>query len=117
MAQTTSARRKRSPRRSVDSAAADTDDFLTAFNAALTADFRGHGAGAIAAARDKDPVTYLKICASILQRAEGPDPDPMTAVSDEQLLERARRAAASLGFRLEPEPSGASVAAEPAETR
>lgn len=92
-------------------------DFPAAFSAALTKDFKSHGAKAIAAARDKDPVTYLKICTSILPKAAGTDPDPLSALSDDQLLERARRAAASLGFRLEPEPADAPVPPDPAADR
>lgn len=100
-----------------DGAAVPTDAFLAAFGAALMVDFKTHGAAAIAAARDKDPVTYLKICASILPKPAGAEADPLGALSDDQLLDRARRAAASLGFRLEPQSGDAAAAADPAADR
>ena len=117
MPRTTTARKKRSPQAPADGSAARTDEFLAAFSAALAKGFKTHGAKAIAAAREKDPVTYLKICTSILPKPAGPDADPLGALSDEQLLERARRAASSLGFRLESEPADAPGPADPAADR
>lgn len=110
-------RAKRPAHGAAEAAVAPADEFLAAFSIALIRDFRIHGAAAIAAARDKDPVTYLKICASILPKPAGPDADPLGALSDEQLLDRARRAAESLGFRLESQPGDAAPAAEPASDR
>lgn len=106
-------RAERPARPPADGAAPPTEALLAAFGDALISDFKTHGAAAIAAARDKDPVTYLKICASILPKPVAAEADPLGALNDDQLLERARTAAASLGLRLEPQPGGAPSAAKP----
>lgn len=68
-------------------------DFLTA----LRADFAVHGADAIAACRDDDPLQYIKLIAGLLpkdaaarkdERAEGRD--ALDRLSDEDLLARIR---------------------------
>jgi len=99
------------------SAPAPAEDVLAAFGAALDADFRAHGAAAIAAARDKDPVTYLKICASLIPKPAATETEPLGALSDDQLLARARAAAGELGLRLEPQPGDAEPAPAPQTDR
>jgi len=110
-------RRKTRRRLPAESAPAPAEDFLAAFGAALDADFRAHGAAAIAAVRDKDPVTYLKICASLIPKPAAGEADPLDALSDEQLLARARTAAGELGLRLESQPGDAATPSKPKADR
>jgi hypothetical protein len=68
------------------------------FVATLSKDFEKFGAGAIAKVRTEDPVTYMKICASVLPKAVAEAIDPLEGMTDEQLVERARSLASELGI-------------------
>jgi hypothetical protein len=74
-------------------------DFLTA----LRADFVVHGADAIAACRDNDPLQYIKLIASLLPKdapaQKGDTPlgrDALDRLSDEELLARIRMLEAAI---------------------
>jgi hypothetical protein len=82
--------------------------FDDAFIKAVTKDFRAHGLRAITAVREEDPVTYMKLCASILSKSAGAEPDPLESLSDDQLIEHARDLAAALGVAAHPDPDGPS---------
>ena len=82
--------------------------FDEAFIKAVTKDFRAHGLRAITAVREEDPVTYMKLCASILSKSAGAEPDPLESLSDDQLIEHARQLAAALGVTAHPDPHGSS---------
>lgn len=49
----------------------------TAFVDALSVDFTRHGASAISRLREDDPVTYMKLCASVLPKAVIDSIDPL----------------------------------------
>lgn len=80
----------------------------TAFVDALSVDFVRHGASAISRLRENDPVTYMKLCASVLPKAVIDSIDPLESLTDEELLERARRLAekAGLGPCQDPDDTG-----------
>jgi hypothetical protein len=91
-------------------------DFLTA----LRADFAVHGADAIAACRDDDPLQYIKLVASLLPKdapagKDGADGrDALDRLSDEDLLARIRMLEAAIEIatvRISPT-AAASGAAE-----
>lgn len=69
-------------------AAAENPD--TAFIDALSEDFKRHGASAIAEVRQADPVTYMKLCASVLPKSVMGAIDPLDSLSDEELQQRPR---------------------------
>lgn len=92
---------KAAPRKSAPSrrrpAKPDAPGFDAAFIDAVTKDFRAHGLAAITTVREEDPVTYVKLCASILSKSAGPESDALESMTDEQLIEHARQLAAALG--------------------
>jgi hypothetical protein len=100
--------RKRPPAK-----AAKDDALDTAFVDALSADFVRHGASAIAKVREDDPVTYMKLCAQVLPKTLINDIDPLEALSDEELRERARQLAEKAGLGSRKDPDGAGAADEP----
>ena len=79
----------------------------TAFADALSVDFVCHGASAISRLREDDPVTYMKICASVLPKALIDNIDPLDSLTDEELHERARRLAEEAGLGSRPDPDDA----------
>lgn len=91
-----------------DSSAADTQ-----FVDALTSDFRNFGASAIAQVREKDPVTYMKLCASVLPKSVIEDIDPLDTLSDEELRHRATDLAAKVGLGPGADLGGAGKPAKP----
>ena len=62
-----------------------------AFLEALHDDFTTHGADAIKAAREENPLGYVKVCASILPRDLNVNINPLEELTDEQLIERIRQ--------------------------
>ena len=100
--------RKRAPGKT-----ARDDGLDTAFVDALAGDFLRHGAGAIAKVREDDPVTYMKLCAQVLPKSLINSIDPLEALSDEELRERARQLAEKAGIGSRPGPDGAGAADEP----
>ena len=62
-----------------------------AFLEALHDDFTTHGADAIKAAREENPLCYVKVCASILPRDLNVNINPLEELTDEQLIERIRQ--------------------------
>ena len=62
-----------------------------AFLEALHDDFTTHGADAIKAAREENPLCYVKVCASILPRYLNVNINPLEELTDEQLIERIRQ--------------------------
>jgi hypothetical protein len=100
--------RKRAPAEAVQDDALD-----TAFVDALSADFLRHGASAIAKVREDDPVTYMKLCAQVLPKTLINDIDPLEALSDEELRERARQLAEKAGLGSRSDPGGAGATDEP----
>ncbi len=82
--------------------------FDDAFIKAVTKDFRAHGLHAISAVREEDPVTYMKLCASILSKSAAAEPGPLESLSDDELIEHARDLAAALGVAARPDPDGSS---------
>lgn len=96
----TAARRKPASRRGGGTG------FDDAFIKAVTKDFRAHGLRAITAVREEDPVTYMKLCASILSKSAAAEPDPLESLSDDQLIEHARDLAAALGVAAHSHPEG-----------
>ncbi|MDH3703090.1 MAG: hypothetical protein OEU46_17425 [Alphaproteobacteria bacterium] len=82
--------------------------FDDAYIQAVTKDFRAHGLRAITAVREEDPVTYMKLCASILSKSAAAEPDPLESLSDDQLIEHARDLAAALGVAAHSHPEGSS---------
>ena len=80
---------------------------------ALTLDFRNFGASAIAQVREKDPVTYMKLCASVLSKSVIENIDPLDTLSDEELRHRATDLAAKVGLGPGADPSGAGKPAKP----
>ena len=95
-------------RRKTDTRGSGGTAFDEAFIKAVTKDFRAHGMGAITAVREEDPVTYMKLCASILSKSAGAEPDPLESLSDDQLIEHARQLASALGVAAHPDPDGTS---------
>jgi hypothetical protein len=94
------------------------DDGLdTAFVDALAGDFRRHGAVAIAKMREDDPATYMKLCAQVLPKSLFNTIDPLEAMSDEELRERARQLAEKAGLGARPDPDRAGAAEEPQPAR
>ena len=61
-----------------------------AFISALCEDFAAHGAAAIAAARESDPVAYVRVLATILPRQSKVD-DETRDLSDAELMRSIRR--------------------------
>lgn len=82
--------------------------FDDAFIKAVTKDFRAHGLRAITAVREEDPITYMKLCTSILSKSAAVEPDPLESLSDDQLIEHARDLAAALGVAAHSYPEGSS---------
>jgi hypothetical protein len=78
----------------------------SAFVDALAVDFRRHGATAISRLREDDPVSYIKMCASVLPKAVIDSIDPLDSLTDEELHERARRLAEKAGLGPRPDPDG-----------
>ena len=90
------------------------DDALdTAFVDALAGDFLRHGAAAIARMREDDPATYMKLCAQVLPKSLINSIDPLEAMSDEELRERARQLAEKAGLGARPNADGAGAEGEP----
>ena len=95
-------------KREADSNAADAQ-----FVDALTSDFRDFGASAIAQVREKDPVTYMKLCASVLPKSVIEDIDPLDTLTDEELRNRATDLAAKVGLGPGADSGGARNPAKP----
>jgi hypothetical protein len=94
------------------------DDGLdTAFVDALAGDFLRHGAVAIAKMREDDPATYMKLCAQVLPRSLLNNIDPLEAMSDEELRERARQLAEKTGLGARPDTGRAGSEDEPGPAR
>jgi hypothetical protein len=70
--------------------AREPDAFDTAFVDALSADFVQYGSAALARLREDDPVSYMKLCAAVLPKAVAGAIDPLEAMTDEELLDRAK---------------------------
>jgi len=79
----------------------------------LSDDFQRHGASAIAKVRQDDPVTYMKLCASVLPKSIIGSIDPLDSLTDEELNQRARRLAEKAGIGLHPDADGTRKAEEP----
>lgn len=56
------------------------------FVQAMYDDFKVHGRGAIAAVREKDPSTYVKVIAQLLPREVAPT-RPLEGMSDDELID------------------------------
>jgi hypothetical protein len=93
--------------------AAKDEGLDTAFVDALAGDFLRHGAAAIARMREDDPATYMKLCAQVLPKSLLNSIDPLEAMSDEELRERARQLAEKAGLGARPDPDRAGAADEP----
>lgn len=83
-------------------AARPKDTLDTAFVDALSKDFSLYGAAAVAALRQDEPTAYLKLCASVLPKAVAGAIDPIEAMTDEELIERAKTLAAELNLGAAP---------------
>lgn len=104
----TAARSRTEQKREADSNAADAQ-----FVDALTSDFRSFGASAIAQVREKDPVTYMKLCASVLPKSVIEDADPLDTLTDEELRDRATDLAAKVALGTGADTGGTGVPAKP----
>jgi hypothetical protein len=76
-------------RMSIDARARARDDIASDFAVALAADFKAHGAAAIARLRDKELATYLRLVAAIEPAALNHGTSPFADLSDDELV-RAR---------------------------
>jgi len=83
------------------------DAFDTAFVDALSADFALYGSAALARLREDDPVSYMKLCAAVLPKAVAGAIDPLEAMTDEELLDRAKGLAKQLGLAIRSDPGRA----------
>ncbi|MEM9683870.1 MAG: hypothetical protein AAF942_11445 [Pseudomonadota bacterium] len=80
---------------------------------ALTTDFRSFGASAIAEVREKDPVTYMKLCASVLPKSVIEDADPLDTLTDKELRDRATDLAAKVALGPGADTGGTGEPAKP----
>ena len=85
----------------------------TAFIEALSVDFQQYGASAIARVRQDDPVTYMKLCASVLPKSVINSIDPLDSLTDEELQQRARHLAEKAGIGTRPGPERTGETSEP----
>lgn len=84
----------------------------TAFIEALSVDFQQYGASAIARVRQDDPVTYMKLCASVLPKSVIDSLDPLDSLTDEELRKRARDLAEKAGIGPRPNAERAGETSE-----
>lgn len=112
----TGSKTARARKRPTGKPAAD-DGLDSAFVDALSGDFLRHGAMAIAKVREDDPVTYMKLCAQVLPKSLINSIDPLEALSDEELRERARQLAEKAGLGPGPDPDRAGAKDEPRQAR
>ena len=83
------------------------ETFDTAFVDALSKDFAQYGAAALAQLRADDPVSYMKLCATVLPKAVAGAIDPLESMTDEELLDRAKGLAKQLGLAVRASPGRA----------
>lgn len=108
------ANRSKSRKSAAKSRASQPKDTLdTAFVDALSSDFSRYGDAAIAALRQDDPTAYLKLCASVLPKAVAGAIDPIEAMTDEELIERAKTLAAELDLGAASRPRRAARKKKP----